>query len=170
MLEYQNGAYLCNGTKRIEAPLSLDTLEEAILPGNPGQNNQTAHFGEDSQAEYAGPDAGQTDYRTRTGTVERPSLKRSFLTADSSGQRGTGPEILLCIHPCLQFLNLCKPTLLFPFLPSALVHQKLKATRIIQAKIIKLPHQVACELSLRSAGSQTSGGRASGTPAIPSAP
>ena len=30
MLEYQNGAYLCNGTKRIEAPLSLDTLEEAV--------------------------------------------------------------------------------------------------------------------------------------------
>ena len=30
MLEYQNGAYLCNGTKRIEVPLSLDTLEEAV--------------------------------------------------------------------------------------------------------------------------------------------
>lgn len=30
MLEYQNGAYLCNGTKRIEAPLDLDTLEEAV--------------------------------------------------------------------------------------------------------------------------------------------
>lgn len=30
MLEYQNGAYLCNGTKRIEAPLNLDTLEEAV--------------------------------------------------------------------------------------------------------------------------------------------
>ena len=30
MLEYQNGAYLCNGTKRIEAPLNLETLEEAV--------------------------------------------------------------------------------------------------------------------------------------------
>ena len=30
MLEYQNGAYLCNGTKRIEAPPNLDTLEEAV--------------------------------------------------------------------------------------------------------------------------------------------
>ena len=30
MLEYQNGAYLCNGTKQIEAPLNLDTLEEAV--------------------------------------------------------------------------------------------------------------------------------------------
>jgi len=30
MLEYQNGAYLCNGTKRIEAPLNLKTLEEAV--------------------------------------------------------------------------------------------------------------------------------------------
>lgn len=30
MLEYQNGAYLCNGTKRIEASLNLDTLEEAV--------------------------------------------------------------------------------------------------------------------------------------------
>ena len=30
MLEYQNGAYLCNGTKRMEAPLNLDTLEEAV--------------------------------------------------------------------------------------------------------------------------------------------
>lgn len=30
MLEYQNSAYLCNGTKRIEAPLNLDTLEEAV--------------------------------------------------------------------------------------------------------------------------------------------
>lgn len=30
MLEYQNGVYLCNGTKQIEAPLNLDTLEEAI--------------------------------------------------------------------------------------------------------------------------------------------
>lgn len=30
MLEYQNGAYLCNDTKRVEAPLNLDTLEEAV--------------------------------------------------------------------------------------------------------------------------------------------
>lgn len=30
MLEYQNGAYLCNGTKRVEAPLNLETLEEAV--------------------------------------------------------------------------------------------------------------------------------------------
>lgn len=30
MLEYQNGAYLCNGTKRVEAPLNLVTLEEAV--------------------------------------------------------------------------------------------------------------------------------------------
>ena len=30
MLEYQDGAYLCNDTKRVEAPLNLDTLEEAV--------------------------------------------------------------------------------------------------------------------------------------------
>ena len=30
MLEYQDGAYLCNGTKRVEAPLNLGTLEEAV--------------------------------------------------------------------------------------------------------------------------------------------
>ena len=30
MLEYQNGAYLCNGTKQVEAPLNLETLEEAV--------------------------------------------------------------------------------------------------------------------------------------------
>lgn len=30
MLEYQDGAYLCNGTKRAEAPLNLETLEEAV--------------------------------------------------------------------------------------------------------------------------------------------
>lgn len=30
MLEYQDGAYLCNGTKRVEAPLNLETLEEAV--------------------------------------------------------------------------------------------------------------------------------------------
>ena len=30
MLEYQNGAFLCNGTKRMEASLNLDTLEEAV--------------------------------------------------------------------------------------------------------------------------------------------
>ena len=29
MLEYKDGAYLCNGTKRVEAPLNLETLEEA---------------------------------------------------------------------------------------------------------------------------------------------
>ena len=29
-LEYQDGAYLCNGTKRVEAPLNLETLEEAV--------------------------------------------------------------------------------------------------------------------------------------------
>ncbi len=29
MLEYQDGAYLCNGTKRVEAPLNLQTLEES---------------------------------------------------------------------------------------------------------------------------------------------
>ena len=30
LLEYQNGAYLCNGSKRVEAPLNLKTLEEAV--------------------------------------------------------------------------------------------------------------------------------------------
>ena len=30
MLEYQDGAYLCNDKKRVEAPLNLDTLEAAI--------------------------------------------------------------------------------------------------------------------------------------------
>ena len=30
MLEYQDGAYLCNGRKRVEAPLNLETLEEAV--------------------------------------------------------------------------------------------------------------------------------------------
>ena len=30
MLEYQDGAYLCNGTKRVEAPLDLETFEEAV--------------------------------------------------------------------------------------------------------------------------------------------
>ena len=30
MLEYQDGAYICNGTKRVEAPLNLETLEEAV--------------------------------------------------------------------------------------------------------------------------------------------
>ena len=30
MLEYQDGAYLCNGTKRVEAPLNLETLGEAV--------------------------------------------------------------------------------------------------------------------------------------------
>ena len=30
MLEYRDGAYLCNGTKRVEAPLNLETLEEAV--------------------------------------------------------------------------------------------------------------------------------------------
>ena len=30
MLEYQDGACLCNGTKRVEAPLNLETLEEAV--------------------------------------------------------------------------------------------------------------------------------------------
>lgn len=30
MLEYQDGAYLCNDTKRVEGPLNLDTLEEAV--------------------------------------------------------------------------------------------------------------------------------------------
>ncbi|WP_300810098.1 NTF2 fold immunity protein [uncultured Acetatifactor sp.] len=30
MLEYKDGAYLCNGTKRVEAPLNLETLEEAV--------------------------------------------------------------------------------------------------------------------------------------------
>lgn len=30
MLEYQDGAYLCNGTKRVEAPLNLENLEEAV--------------------------------------------------------------------------------------------------------------------------------------------
>ena len=28
--QYQDGVYLCNGTKRVEAPLNLDTLEEAV--------------------------------------------------------------------------------------------------------------------------------------------
>ena len=35
MLEYQNGAYLCNGTKWIEAPLNLKTLEEETTPPVP---------------------------------------------------------------------------------------------------------------------------------------
>lgn len=30
MLEYQDRAYLCNDTKRVEAPLNLETLEEAV--------------------------------------------------------------------------------------------------------------------------------------------
>ena len=30
LLEYQDGAYLCNGKKRVEAPLNLETLEEAV--------------------------------------------------------------------------------------------------------------------------------------------
>lgn len=30
MLEYRDGAYLCNGTKRVEAPLNLETLEDAV--------------------------------------------------------------------------------------------------------------------------------------------
>ena len=30
MLEYRDDAYLCNGTKRVEAPLNLETLEEAV--------------------------------------------------------------------------------------------------------------------------------------------
>ncbi len=30
LLEYQDGAYLCNGDKRVEAPLNLDTLREAV--------------------------------------------------------------------------------------------------------------------------------------------
>ena len=30
MLEYRDGAYLCDGTKRVEAPLNLETLEEAV--------------------------------------------------------------------------------------------------------------------------------------------
>ncbi len=30
VLEYRDGAYLCNGTKRVEAPLNLETLEEAV--------------------------------------------------------------------------------------------------------------------------------------------
>ena len=30
MLEYRDGAYLCNGTKRVEALLNLETLEEAV--------------------------------------------------------------------------------------------------------------------------------------------
>ena len=30
MLEYQDGAYLCNDKKRVEAPLNLDTLEAAV--------------------------------------------------------------------------------------------------------------------------------------------
>ena len=30
MLEYQDGACLCNGTKRVEAPLNLETFEEAV--------------------------------------------------------------------------------------------------------------------------------------------
>ena len=30
LLEYQNGAYLCNRSKRVEAPLNLKTLEEAV--------------------------------------------------------------------------------------------------------------------------------------------
>ncbi len=31
LLEYQDGAYLCNGKKRVEAPLNLETLEEAVM-------------------------------------------------------------------------------------------------------------------------------------------
>ena len=30
VLEYRDSAYLCNGTKRVEAPLNLETLEEAV--------------------------------------------------------------------------------------------------------------------------------------------
>ena len=30
MLEYRDGTYLCNGTKRVAAPLDLETLEEAV--------------------------------------------------------------------------------------------------------------------------------------------
>lgn len=30
ILEYQDGAYICNGKKRVEAPLNLETLEEAV--------------------------------------------------------------------------------------------------------------------------------------------
>jgi len=30
LLEYQDGAYLCNGNKRVEAPLNLETLAEAV--------------------------------------------------------------------------------------------------------------------------------------------
>ena len=30
LLDYQDGAYLCNGKKRVEAPLNLETLEEAV--------------------------------------------------------------------------------------------------------------------------------------------
>ncbi len=31
LLEYQDGAYLCNGNRRVEAPLNLKTLEEAVF-------------------------------------------------------------------------------------------------------------------------------------------
>lgn len=30
LLEYQDGAWLCNGERRVEAPLDLETLEEAV--------------------------------------------------------------------------------------------------------------------------------------------
>ena len=68
MLEYQNGAFLCNGTKRIEAPLNLDTLEEAVrqcpklqqvlLDDVPFGDQCFPVFGKYFQAEYADPDAG----------------------------------------------------------------------------------------------------------------
>lgn len=41
--------------------------------------------------EFADPDAVQADYRTWTGTVERPSLEGAVFAADGFGRRGTGP-------------------------------------------------------------------------------
>ena len=30
LLEYKDGAYVCDGKKRVEAPLNLETLEAAV--------------------------------------------------------------------------------------------------------------------------------------------
>ena len=40
MLEYRDGAYLCNGTKRVEAPLNLETLEEAVRQSPNGASSK----------------------------------------------------------------------------------------------------------------------------------
>ena len=143
-----------------------------------------------------------------------PKRTRNTLRREKNNSENRGRQSNDGIPPCLQFLNLCKPTLLFPFPPSSLIHQKLPSSPVIQAKlkgkeevldyfldylsteedptlliyavwctegvenqqlqelyvrlmdkyrthqniqtkITKLPHQVACELPLRPACSQT---------------